>query len=421
MSEKNIGFHSADILLPKSDFDKFSCIACDQYTSEPDYWEDVKNIVGTTPSALNLIFPEVYLDTADFDSTIANINSTMNSYLEKGVFNEFADCLIYTRRTLPNKKVREGLIGVLDLELYDFNKGSKSLIRATEGTILDRLPPRIKIRENAPIELPHILILIDDRKKTVIEPLSEIAKDCEKLYDFDLMKEAGHIEGYKLNSDICAKINDALAALIDKDAYKAKYGDCDSENPLLFAVGDGNHSLATAKRCYEKVKEELGDKALSHPARYALVELNNLHSDCLEFEAIHRSIFNIDNDDFINKFNQYAFSLKGEEAEQTIRILNGHMDIEITIDHPTHPLAVGTVQEFIDSYLAEHEGKLDYIHGEDTCQKLTKDGAVSIVLPSMHKNDLFLAVIKKGALPRKTFSMGHASDKRFYLECRKIK
>ena len=265
-------FKPGDILLPKNaDMNRFCVVACDQYTSEPAYWETVRKYVGGVPSSLHCIFPEADFKTADFDQKIHSINEAMNQYL--------------------NEMVRRGLMGCVDLEAYDYNKGAQSPIRATEGTVLDRIPPRVKIRENAPLELPHIMLLIDDRSRSVIEPLSDEKKQFQKLYDFELMQESGHLSGWLLHKEAKKRVLSALEQLADPAAFSKRY-DIDGYPVLQYAVGDGNHSLATAKKCYTDLKEKLGDAALSHPARYALVELVNLHDESLEFEAIHRVVEN---------------------------------------------------------------------------------------------------------------------------------
>ena len=262
-------FKPADILIPQNvDFTKWSVVACDQYTSEREYWEDVKNIVGDSPSTLNIIFPEVYLEDGDGDERIKKINNTMEEYINQGIFRELKDTFIYVKRTQPNGKTRHGIVGMLDLEEYDFSKGSQSKVRATDGTIIERIPPRQRIRKNAPLEAPHILILIDDREKAVVEPLENQINDFEKIYDFDLMKNSGHIVGYNVNESAKKNILDAIEKLGDKADFEAKYGVKD-KGVLMFAAGDGNHSLATAKTCWEEIKKELSEEEIkTHPAYY---------------------------------------------------------------------------------------------------------------------------------------------------------
>ena len=417
-----IPFKAGNILIPKNiDMSKWSVVACDQYTSEPDYWNEVKSIVGDSPSTLNLTLPEIYLEDSDVDERIKNINESMKKMLEDGIFTEYKDSMIYLERTQSDGKVREGVIGIVDLEDYSYEKGSQTLIRATEKTVIERIPPRMKVRENAELELPHIMILIDDESKTIIENLKKEVKQTDVVYDFDLMQNGGHIKGYKLNDESINEIINKLGHLADKEYFEEKYGVKD-KGVLLFAMGDGNHSLATAKACYEKLKETMSEEEyLNHPARYALVELVNLHSEALEFEAIHRVLFDVDVDDLINSLNDY-YEINEEGNGQKFELITKNMDKVLYISNPKSNIPVGSIQIFLDEYLQDHNGKIDYIHGEDVTKELgSKEGNVGIVFDSMSKNDLFKTVILDGVLPRKTFSMGHSNDKRFYLEARKIK
>lgn len=416
-------FQTADILIPQNvDFTKWSVVACDQYTSEREYWEDVKNIVGDSPSTLNIIFPEVYLEDGDGDERIKKINATMEEYLQNGIFRELKDTFIYVKRTQPNGKTRHGIVGRLDLEEYDFSKGSQSKIRATEGTIIERIPPRQRIRKNAPLEAPHILILIDDREKSVVEPLESKINSFEKLYDFDLMKNSGHIVGYNVDETSKNEILSSLEKLSDKDAFEAKYG-VKNKGVLMFAAGDGNHSLATAKTCWEEIKKGLSEEEIkTHPARYALVELMNIHDETLEFEPIQRVIFDTEPkkllDALVGHYNASYTDNGGQRIDYTYQGTEGSIYITETDSN----LPVGTLQKFLDKYLAENGGRIDYIHGSDVVRNLAKEeNTIGFMVDSMEKNDLFTTVIKDGSLPRKTFSMGEAADKRFYLECKKIR
>ncbi len=417
-----IPFKSGNILIPKNvDMTKWSVVACDQYTSEPDYWNKVKEIVGDSPSTLNLTLPEIYLEESDVEERIENINENMKKYIDEDLFTEYSDSMIYLERTQDDGKVREGLIGIVDLEDYSYEKGSQTLIRATEKTVIERIPPRMKVRENALLELPHIMILIDDDKKEIIENLKNEVSEEDKVYDFDLMQKGGHIKGYKLNEDSINGVVSKLEALADKDAFEKKY-DVSDKGVLLFAMGDGNHSLATAKACYEKLKESLSEEEyLNNPARYALVELVNLHSEALEFEAIHRVLFDVDVDDLVDSLNKY-YTINEDGNGQKFELITKDYDKTLYIENPKSNIPVGSIQIFLDEYLENHDGKIDYIHGEDVTKELgSKEGNVGIIFDSMEKGDLFKTVILDGALPRKTFSMGHSHDKRFYLEARKIK
>lgn len=416
-----VPFKRGNILLPKNaDMTKWSVVACDQYTSEPDYWKDVENIVGESPSTLNLTLPEIYLEESDVEDRIKKINSNMEKLINEDFFKEYKDSMIYLERTQADGKVREGLMGIVDLEDYSYEKGSQTLIRATEKTVIERIPPRVKVRENALLELPHIMILIDDEKRTIIESLKNKVSDNDKVYDFDLMKNGGHIKGYLLNEEAMNSVDEGLLNLMDKDYFETKYNVKD-KGVLLFAMGDGNHSLATAKACYENLKKEIGEDALNSKARYALVELVNLHSSALEFEAINRVIFNTDSNKLLNTLKEY-YTINKEGNGQRVRVITEKIDEDWFIENPKSNIAVGSIQMFLDEYLKENEGKIDYIHGENITKELgSKTGNVGFIFDAMEKGDLFKTVILDGALPRKTFSMGHANDKRYYLEARKIK
>lgn len=432
----DIGIQIPQVHLPKpgTDLKKWAVIACDQFTSEPEYWHDVEKIVGDAPSTLNLTFPEVHLEKEGGDQRIQNIQAAMRKYMDDGVLQP-RDGLIYVERTVAGK-TRKGVVLCLDLEAYDYNKGSSSLIRATEGTIVDRLPPRIKIREGAAMELPHILVLIDDPNFTVIEPLSAAKSKLEKLYDFDLMLDSGHLAGYAVNEEFENKVVEALRGLAKPETFAAKYGIGKDQPVLLFAMGDGNHSLATAKAIWEKVKPQVG---MDHPSRYALVEIENVHDDGLEFEPIHRVLFNVKKDLFAELKKtfggnfSYTEAASGEEMIQKVDSAEGEKQAVglvgggqkfgvIEIAHASSNLAVGTIQTFIDSFLKDGGAeKVDYVHGEDVVERLAlQAGNAGFYLAGMHKSDLFKTVILDGALPRKTFSMGEAREKRFYMEARKI-
>ena len=418
----NIPFKRGNILLPKNtDMTKWSVVACDQYTSEPEYWNDVEKIVGDAPSTLKLTLPEIYLEDENVSERIAKINSNMKALLDEDFFNEYKDSMIYLERTQSDGKIREGLIGVVDLEAYSYEKGAETPIRATEKTVIERIPPRVKIRENAPLELPHIMILIDDDKKRIIENLKNKVSEDDIVYDFDLMKNGGHVKGYLLNEETMDEVDKGLKELADKEVFAKKY-DVNNKEVLLFAMGDGNHSLATAKACYEKLKETMSEEEyLNNPARYALVELVNLHSPALEFEAINRVIFNTNPEKLLNSLKEY-YQINKDGNGQEIEVITNDADEKWYIENPKSNIAVGSIQIFLDEYLKNNEGKIDYIHGEETTKNLAKQsGNVGFIFEAMPKNELFKTVILDGSLPRKTFSMGHSYDKRYYLESRKIK
>lgn len=418
----NIPFKRGNILLPKNtDMTKWSVVACDQYTSEAEYWNDVEKIVGDAPSTLKLTLPEIYLEDENVSERIAKINSNMKALLDEDFFNEYKDSMIYLERTQSDGKIREGLIGVVDLEAYSYEKGAETPIRATEKTVIERIPPRVKIRENAPLELPHIMILIDDDKKQIIENLKNKVSEDDIVYDFDLMKNGGHVKGYLLNEETMDEVDKGLKELADKEVFAKKY-DVNNKEVLLFAMGDGNHSLATAKACYEKLKETMSEEEyLNNPARYALVELVNLHSPALEFEAINRVIFNTNPEKLLNSLKEY-YQINKDGNGQEIEVITNDVNEKWYIENPKSNIAVGSIQIFLDEYLKNNEGKIDYIHGEETTKNLAKQsGNVGFIFEAMPKNELFKTVILDGSLPRKTFSMGHSYDKRYYLESRKIK
>jgi hypothetical protein len=431
-----IGIHIPKILLPKvgTNLQKWSVIACDQFTSEPEYWASVQNLVGDAPSTFHITLPEVYLGTPEETIRLQSTQSTMDSYLDSGLF-EPHEGLILVERTCGDK-TRHGLMLALDLEKYDYLPGSQTLIRATEGTIIDRLPPRIKIRSGASLELPHILVLIDDPGYTVIEPLLEFKDQYPRLYDFDLMLGGGHLCGYGLNQpQIEAQVVKALSRLAAPTTFRSKYNLSEKEGILLFAMGDGNHSLATAKAIWDKAKSSVG---MEHPSRYALVEIENVHDSGLNFEPIHRVLFNIGEDihqalkRFYGDGVQFRSCANSDQLRSAVKrqvsgeqavglVFGGGFELAI-FNRPLSNLPVGSLQPFIDQWLKNGGAeKVDYVHGEEVVFRLGRQpGNLGFLLPVMPKADLFKTVILDGALPRKTFSMGQAREKRYYMESRKI-
>jgi hypothetical protein len=423
------------VLLPKkgTSYHKWAVVACDQYTSQPEYWEEAKRIVGGAPSTLELILPEAYLEKPDENERIASINAHMREYMETGVLQEQEQGFVLVTRTVAGN-TRTGLVLALDLEAYDYRKGSTTLIRATEGTIVSRIPPRLKIREGAPVELPHILVLIDDPDRTVIEPLALKKAKLKELYDTDLMLDGGHITGHLVSEedDVLGVLN-ALDQLKDADNFREKYGDY---APLLFAMGDGNHSFATAKANWEKIKETLlEDERADHPARYALVEVENVHDAGIVFEPIHRVVFGASGNRAIETLLRHLKAQNGSARVELGRMpcaqggdthvmpfITGEVEGAFVVNNPRSQLAVGTLQAAIDALLKEIAGtEVDYIHGADVVKELSKKGgAIGFLLPAMKKSELFPTVMVDGALPRKTFSMGEANEKRYYMECRLI-
>ena len=409
-------FCPADILLPHGvDMQKWSVVACDQYTSEPEYWNRVEQTVGNAPSTYHMILPEVFLGAPDVQARIGRINQSMRQYLDEGIFDCLPDSYLYLERTLTPGKVRRGLVGRIDLMAYEYGKGLASPVRPTEGTVESRLPPRIRVRENAPLETPHIMILIDDPEKTVIEPLAQERKTLRQVYDFTLMEHGGNISGWQVNGAAAQKVDAALAKLAERLSMA-------SETPLLFAVGDGNHSLATAKACYEQLRTTLPQAEWErHPARWALVELVNIHDDAMQFEPIHRVLFDVDPAHVLKELASF-YHISKTGGRQSFEVVAGGKREQLFVENPSSQLAVGTLQKFIDEYLNRFGGEVDYIHGEEvTVQLANRERAVGFLLPAMQKSELFPTVIADGALPRKTFSMGHAWEKRYYLECRAIR
>lgn len=416
-------FKSADILLPAdADMEKWAVVACDQYTSEPEYWNETESIVGDEPSAFRFILPEIYLEEADVSERIEKIQSSMKDALDKNLFTEYKNSMIYLERIQDDGEIREGLVGCIDLEDYDYRKGSVSPVRATEATVIERIPPRIAVRRGASLELPHIMILIDDEKKNVIEPLSACKESMEKVYDFKLMQNGGSVVGRLVPEAEQKRICAALAELGDIEVFNKKYS-LNETSPLVFAMGDGNHSLATAKEFYEELKKANPGKDMSsHPARYALVELVNLHSPALKFEAIHRIVTDVDTDDIMSKMTD-ALGLCEctEKCAQKFEYVVRGVRKTVGITKESSKLTVGSLQQFLDTYVKENGCKIDYIHGTEVIDKLSmNEKSIGFILPDMAKSELFPTVICDGALPRKTFSMGHAWDKRYYIECRKI-
>ncbi|MFZ2054845.1 MAG: DUF1015 domain-containing protein [Candidatus Aminicenantales bacterium] len=432
-----------DILLPQpgTDLSRWAVIACDQYTSEPEYWRKVEEFVGDAPSTLHLIYPEVYLGASEAAARIARIRGHMRRYLESGIFKASEGFVYVERWTGPG--IRKGLVALLDLEHYDFQKGSASLIRATEGTILSRIPPRVRIREGAPLEVPHIMVLVDDPENRVIGPLTAKKADLDKLYDFELMMVSGHLTGYRVgNQDLERGVIGALEALADPAYFAGKYGLIPGMPVLLYAMGDGNHSLATAKTIWEKTKEQAVDKkaVMSSPLRHALVEIVNLHDPALVFEPIHRLVVDIaPQRNLIGDMEKlYRGRFRYFECQNAAEIMDlvdcqkgsphriglvtsagfGALDVL----NPDSNLPVGTLQNFLDVFVREGGARdIDYIHGTESVLRLgSRPGCAGFYLPAMDKSDLFKTVILDGALPRKTFSMGEAKDKRFYMEARKL-
>ena len=410
-------FLPADILMPKTDsMEKWAVIACDQFTSDQAYWDRVRKNAEGAVSTINLILPEAELGTEKEAEHTAVINATMKRYMDEDVFTTYPNSFVYVERQLENGSIREGLVGMVDLDAYDYSTGATSAIRATERTVAERIPPRQRVRRDAPIELPHILMLCDDHDKKLIEPIGAKKDSLKKLYDFDLMEGGGHITGWLVEGKDVDEFNKALADYTATvgEKYKGLKG-----VPMVFAVGDGNHSLATAKSCYEELKKNHpGEDLSNHPARYALVELENIHDPAQVFEPIHRVIFKTDAEKLLTALQKDACADGGFPVQWYTKDASG----TVYLDRAKSELAVGVLQGFLDDYLKDNAGEIDYIHDDDALISLAKqDGAIGFLLPAMEKSQLFRGVIADGILPRKTFSMGHSREKRYYLEGRKIK
>ena len=428
---EKFGLHIPEILVPAegTDYSKWAVVACDQYTSEPEYWNEVESIVGDAPSTLRLTLPEIYLDKPGEADKIKDIRASMDAYLADGTLRKLEPGCMLVKRTAEGRS-RTGLVIATDLEAYDFNKGSKSITRATEGTVVERIPPRLRIREGAPIELPHILILIDDPDKTVIEPLVNAPQ--VQVYDTDLMMNGGHISGSFIKEEDLAGAKDALCELFDKAV--AKYGD---GNVIFQAMGDGNHSLATAKTNWENLKKTLTpEEAVNHPARFALCEIENIHDDGIIFEPIHRVLFAKNGQSgkdiveetvaLLDEQNGKAYLAEADaevpEGAFAIPYLYGGKKGLVIVEEPANKLEVGALQNALDVMVKERKTcDIDYIHGTKAVETLSaQDGKAGFMLPAMDKFMLFPAVAADGALPRKTFSMGEANEKRYYIESRYI-
>ncbi len=440
-------FDSFDVLLPRTQADKWAVIACDQFTSEPEYWDGVKELVGDAPSAYHCILPEVELTEAS-DDRYAGIRRSMSKYLDDGSLAGYPDGFVYVERTLEDGSVRQGLVGVIDLEAFDYHAGSVSLIRPTERTVEERIPARLRIRSNALIELSHVLLLCDDDEFSLIEPFAGEKSSLTCLYDFDLMQGGGHIAGWLVDGERAGRLRAALDSY-----YSRKAAEMAGTDPIYFAVGDGNHSLAAAKANYERLKalhaeseQTVGsgtvrpDDAALARARYAMVELVNIRSESMVFEPIHRILTGVDTDDLLG-FLRSGLGAEAKEADCRTADGFGHGDSAAVQDADTFCLGVCTcegeqtleipacrgdlpvmlIQNALDSYLGSHLGDIDYIHGADTVRHLAcRPGAVGLLLPDIDKAGLFRWIAANGPLPRKTFSLGHAREKRYYLEARRL-
>ncbi len=419
---EDIGLKVPELLLPSDSVDltRWSVIACDQHTAKPQYWKQVEDMVGDQPSTLNIIYPEVYMGSEDRTARVNRIVEHMNRYLEAGVLTPQKPGFIAVERTLASGRVRKGLVAALDLEGYDYSPDSKSLIRPTEGTYIDKVHTRVEVREKAPLEASHILVLIDDPEKTVIEPLFK--KKLEKAYDFELMIGGGRVKGYRVDDEVLLEeVADSLRKL---HKMEGRYS---GGNGILYAMGDGNHSFATAKTVWEKVKKDGG--GLDHPARYAVVELVNIHDPGLWVGPIHRVLSNVKAEDVLAEMESFftgqgsVFNVGEDSGEgHHIPYVSGSTRGTITIKKPKAMIETGSLEAFLDHYITvNRKAKVDFIHGEDVVYELgSRMGSVGFILPDWDKNEIFDYVTANGPFPRKTISMGRADEKRYYVECRKI-
>ena len=406
-------FKPADILIPQTDMHAWSVVACDQFTSEPEYWEKVYETVGDKPSSLRLILPEAELGVKDPEAESDRINKTMAEYLNGGVFKEYKNSYVCVERRLEGGMLRRGIVGAFDLEAYDWADGTHTPIRATEHTVEDRLPPRVKVREKALLEMPHIMIFVDDPDDAVLSA----AEKGEKLYDFELMQRGGHISGWRVKDNTA--LENAVEKLSDARELTKKYGT--AADPMIFAMGDGNHSLAAAKKHWENVKSQLPESEWeSCPARYALAELVNIHDDAISFEPIHKVIFDTLPESFIIEAKSFFAGRTGEVRD--ITLITGEKTETISVSGLTIGELIGSCEDFCKGFIARHGGRIDYIHGDNECITMSKrKNCAGILLPRMEKSELFKSVMSSGPFPKKSFSIGHGNDKRYYLECRRIK
>lgn len=407
---EGLGIAPADVLLPNCDLSKWSVIACDQYTAQYDYWKRVEETVGEAPSALRMILPEAYLHRVDVDGYINQINETMCSYRDSGLFRHYENTMIYVERQVSTGGIRRGLVCKLDLEEYDFEPGSEALIRATEKTVLERIPPRVHIREHATLELPHVMILVDDTKEELIAPLENNKCKMEQLYSFELMENGGKIAGWRVDQESMNEVAHKLANLRET-------------TEMLFAVGDGNHSLAAAKTIYENEKKQVPENEwASLPSRWALVEVVSLNDPGVVFLPIHRIVLGVDGEKMMRAFAEYYPTAEvGEGDGHVIRWCCQNLNGVLTVKEPENELAVETLQKFLDDYVSKNGGTIDYIHDEKVVEEMSiQTRTIGFLLPEFPRETMFPYVQKHGALPRKTFSIGHSEDKRYYLEARKI-
>lgn len=409
MKETNNIFKSFDVLVPKEEFETYwPVIACDQFTSQPEYWKKLRKAIGDKPSTIHCIIPEAELSQAA-EKTYSDIRETMQSYLSGSIFREYKDSFVYVERQLPNGDVRQGIVGVIDLEAYDYHTGSSSPIRATERTVLERIPPRVKIRKSALLELSHVLLLCGDSKFSIIEPLQSQA--TTKLYDIDLLQGGGHVTGWLVDGVLAEQLRARLEEYCEKPRFSG----------MLFAVGDGNHSLAAAKAHYEELKNTDQNPDVIERARYAMVELENIYSPIQKLEPIHRLLTGVYPAGVLSFLERNCCHDGTTDNEYIIEWVSGNLSGRLHLKNENDDIPVYILQKALDEYFKTEPGELDYIHGENTLRKLAdRPDAIGFILPKLTKDNFFKTIAQDGSLPRKTFSIGKAKDKRYYIETRQL-
>lgn len=418
-------FLPADILLPPASvpLDPWASIAVDQFTSQPEYWQKAEERAAGQPSTLHIVLPEAYLETPRQPERLAQIRAAMTEY-RRDLLTRTVHGYVYVERTQMDGTVRQGLVGMVDLEMYSYDRGAKTAIRPSENTVVERIPPRLAIRRGAELETPHVMMLADDEACTLIEPIGRCKDRLPLLYDGDLMLGGGHLAGWAVEDPaLIAQIDAALAALGDARAFAERWPAAAGQPPMVLAVGDGNHSLATAKACWEELKSNLSpEEQVSHPARYCLAEVCNVHSPAIEIEPIHRVVFGVDAPALCGALDTWLAEHKGADSApvQTFTVCGPSFAKTYSLTQAPCPLAVGTVEAFLTDLCAGSDCRVDYIHGEEAARGLAGENAAAILLPPFEKADLFRGVVLGGVLPRKTFSMGHAEEKRYYNECRAL-
>ena len=420
-------FAPARILLPApgTPLDPWACIAVDQFTSQPEYWQKAEALAKDKPSTLHIVLPEAYLGTDGEEARLESIRRTMSDY-RRSLLTRVVNGFVYLERTQMDGTVRQGLVGAVDLEAYSFEKNATPAIRPSENTVVERIPPRLRVRRGAELETPHVMLLADDEDCTLIEPIGRETSRLPLLYDGELMLGGGHLTGWAVEDPaLIAQIEQAVAGLGDPARYAARWPEAAGQPPMTLAVGDGNHSLATAKAYWEERKQTLTPaQRETDPARYCLVEVCNVHSPAIEIEPIHRVLFGIGEEAVLAKLQSWADSRSirlGDGGEQCFTLVSPEGERTVGMSGALEPLTVGTAEAFVGALLADcPDASVDYVHGEDAVRQLAQRGAVGMLMPGLKKADLFRGVVLGGVLPRKTFSMGHAEEKRYYNECRSL-